>query len=153
MNKIERLQKATIYDTDYALWCSEQGALLREGRLSDLDRENLAEEIESLGGSERDEIESRLDVLVMHLLKWRFQPEGRSSGWKGTIVEQRRRLERRLNRSPSLKFYPAEILTDVHESARLLAAGETGLPEDAFPETCPFTVEQILNTAFYPEAE
>jgi hypothetical protein len=153
MNRIDRPRAQTRYDQDFALWCAEQGAALREGKLSAIDREHLAEEIESLGGSEEDEIGSRLNVLLIPLLKWRYQAEMRSSGWRGTIMEQRYRLARRLKRSPSLKGLPAEVLADEHATARLLAAGETGLPEDVFPLDCPFTIEQILNNSFLPELE
>jgi hypothetical protein len=151
MNRIDRPRAPTRYDQDFALWCAEQGAALRDGKLSAIDREHLAEEIESLGGSEEDEIGSRLNVLLIHLLKWRYQAEMRSSGWRGTIMEQRYRLARRLKRSPSLKAFPAEVLVDEYATARLLAAGETGLPEHAFPETCPFAIEQVLSDSFWPE--
>jgi hypothetical protein len=151
MNKHLWKSQLTPYEADYALWCAEQGALLREGRLSDIDRENLAEEIESLGGSQEDEIESRLNVLLVHLLKWKYQPEGRTGSWEGSIVEQRFRLLRRLTKSPSLKAYPASVLTDEYVSARLKASGETGLPRALFPELCPFTIEQVLDGSFLPE--
>jgi hypothetical protein len=152
MNKHLWKSQLTPYGTDYAQWCAEQGALLREGRLSSLDRENLAEEIESLGGSEEDEIGSRLNVLLIHLLKWRYQPDKRSSGWRGTLAEQRYRIGRRLKRSPSLRAFPGEVLADEYRTARLLAAGETGLTENIFPETCPFTIDQILDESFLPDA-
>ena len=115
-------------------------------------RENLAEEIESLGRSERYEIESRLKVLLVHLLKWRYQPQAQSNGWKGTIREQRARIARRIGDSPSLRGYPEEILADEYSFAVPQAADETGLSEDAFPAACPFTVEQILDPGFLPDA-
>ncbi|MDQ6435819.1 DUF29 domain-containing protein [Mesorhizobium sp. LHD-90] len=152
MNKHLWKSQLTPYEVDFAQWCVEQGALLRAGRLDALDRENLAEEIESLGGSEEDEIGSRLNVLLTHLLKWRYQPDKRSSGWRGTIAEQRYRIGRRLKRSPSLRAFPAEVLVDEYKTARLLAAGKTGLPEQIFPETCPFVVDQILEESFFPDA-
>jgi hypothetical protein len=153
MNKIDRPRTPTRYDQDFALWCVEQGAALRDGKLSAIDREHLAEEIEGLGGSEADEIGSRLNVLLIHLLKWRYQAQMRSSGWRGTIMEQRYRLARRLKRSPSLKAFPAEILAEEYVTARLHAAEETGLPEAVFPEECPFTIEQILADSFWPDTE
>jgi Domain of unknown function DUF29 len=143
----------TRRDEDFALWCAEQGAALRAGRLQAIDRTHLAEEIESLGGSDEDQIGSRLNVLLIHLLKWRHQPNMRSSGWRGTIGEQRYRIARVLKRSPSLRAFPGEVLEDEYRTARLLAADETGLAEHAFPETCPFTVEQVLNDSFWPDAE
>ena len=151
MNKIFRKSQLTPYEADYAQWCAEQGALLREGRLSDLDRENLAEEIESLGRSQEDEIESRLNILVMHLLKWRYQPEQRTPSWRATIIEQRSRILKRLKNSPSLKSYPAKVLDEEYMTAKLRAAGETGLAESVFPETCPFKIAQILDPSFLPD--
>ncbi|MFH1794770.1 MAG: DUF29 domain-containing protein [Pseudomonadota bacterium] len=153
MNKVFRLSQLTSYESDFARWCAEQGALLREGRFDALDRENLAEEIESLGRSQEDEIESRVGVLLLHLLKWRYQPDQRTGSWEGTIVEQRYRLKRRIKASPTLKSYPKEVLAEEYESARLKAAGETGLPQSLFPATCPFTIEQILDPAFFPDGD
>ena len=110
MNKIFRKSQLTPYEADYAQWCAEQGALLREGRFVDLDRENLAEEIESLGRSDKREIESRLKVLLVHLLKSQFQPSKAKAGWKSTTIEQRRRLLKLIQESPesaSLPFFRA----------------------------------------------
>ena len=153
MNKVFRLQPLTEYESDFARWCSEQGALLRDGRLDALDRENLAEEIESLGRSQEDEIESRMKVLLVHLLKWKFQPEKQKMGWKATIREQRGRIAKRISKSPSLRGYPAEILSEEYAYAVPDAATETGLSEEIFPATCPFTIEQILDLNWLPEAE
>jgi hypothetical protein len=153
MNKVFRLSKLTPYSSDYALWCAEQGALLREGRLDSLDRENLAEEIESLGSSQEDELESRMEVLLLHLLKWQHQPDHRSGSWKGTILEQRGRILRRIRKSPSLRSYPSEVFETEYVTARLKASGETGLPEDAFPPICPFSIDQILDPTFYPDGD
>lgn len=153
MNKVFRLSQLTPYESDYARWCAEQGALLREGRLDALDRENLAEEIESLGRSERKEIRKRLRVLIAHLLKWKFQPSKRKGGWTATILVQRRELARTLAENPSLRSHPAETLAENYEIARMKAADETTLPEDAFPTECPFTIEQILDLNWLPEAE
>ncbi|TFF18792.1 DUF29 domain-containing protein [Jiella endophytica] len=143
---------AADYDRDFYAWTQSQAERLRSGHANAIDWERLAEEIENLGGSEIGEIENRLNVLILHLLKWRHQPSHRSSGWKGTILEQRRRIAKRMIRSPSLKALPGQILQEEYASARLKAAGETGLAEEAFPADCPFSVEQILDEAFYPEA-
>jgi len=153
MNKIQvqRPRKSTAYDVDYAQWCTEQGEALREGRFADLDRENLAEEIESLGRSDKREIESRLKVLLAHLLKYQFQPEREKDGWKLTIKEQRRRLQRVIEASPSLRAYPDRILAEEYEYARGDAAKETGMPIEAFPENCPYRTADVLDLAFYPQ--
>lgn len=150
MNRIYRPPHLTPIEADYARWCAEQGALLRSGRLGALDRANLAEEIESLGRSDKREIENRLSVLLVHLLKWRFQQDKRSSGWRGTIREQRSRLARILADSPSLAGYPGEIIEDEYQTARLKASDETGLPVESFPATCPFKAVDVLDDAFLP---
>jgi len=150
MNRILWEEQLTPIEADYARWCDEQGALLRSGKLDAIDRENLAEEIESLGRSERREIEGRLNILLLHLLKRKFQSEKRKSGWKGSILEARRQLRRILAESPSLKNYPAQILREEYEIARLKAADETGLGEDNFPQECPFTMDDIFDETFLP---
>ncbi|WP_095203148.1 DUF29 domain-containing protein [Mesorhizobium carmichaelinearum] len=150
MNKIFRKQQLTPYEADYAQWCAEQGALLREGRLSDLDRENLAEEIESLGRSDKREIASRLGTLVLHLLKWEFQPEQRKAGWLLTIREQRHRIDDLLDESPSLKAYPAQRLAREFKIARLKALDETGMRDRDFPVDCPYAIREILDHDYFP---
>jgi hypothetical protein len=139
------------YDEDFYAWTVEQARLLRTGELSALDIENIAEEIESMGRSDKREIESRLTVLLAHLLKWLFQPEQRSSGWSGTIREQRRRIEKLLRESPSLRPMLADAVEEAYAEAREDAWEETGLGQDAFPAECPFTAEQVLARSFLPE--
>lgn len=152
MNKIQiqRPHKSTPYEVDYAQWCVEQGALLREGRLADVDRENLAEEIESLGRSDKREIASRLGILLLHLLKWQYQAEKRKSGWLLTIREQRHRIAGLVSESPSLKSYPGQELLREYRFARVKSADETGLPEAAFLAECPYRIEEILDGDFFP---
>ncbi|WP_246683266.1 DUF29 domain-containing protein [Mesorhizobium sp. B2-8-3] len=150
MNKIFRKQQLTPYEADYAQWCAEQGALLREGRLSHLDRENLAEEIESLGRSDRREITKRLGTLLLHLLKWHFQVEMRKVGWLLTIREQRHQIKSLIDESPSLKAHPRKQLAAEYEFARLRAADETGLPKKSFPADCPYQIADILDQDFLP---
>ncbi|KQQ88724.1 DUF29 domain-containing protein [Aureimonas sp. Leaf324] len=142
-----------LYERDFYAWTQDQAAKLRARAHNSIDWDNAAEELESLGDSQRNEIESRMNVLLVHLLKWRYQPDRRSGSWKGSIVEQRNRLQRRIAKSPSLKAYPAEVLGDEYALARTLAAAETELPEDVFPHECPFTLEDILDPAFYPDGE
>lgn len=152
MNKID-LKRLTSIDDDFALWAAEQAALLNSGRLDRVDIENVVGELEYLGGSQKSEIENRLRVLVSHLLKWQFQPSQRSNSWRATLLEQRTEIAQVIRRSPSLKHYPASALDEQsYEIAMLRASGETGLPKAAFPESCPYTVEQILDLAFFPGA-
>ena len=150
MNKHLLKPQLTPYDADYARWCVEQGALLRAGPLDALDRENLAEEIESLGRSDKREIRGRLKELLVHLLKWHFQPRKRKGGWRASIAEQRSELQELLDESPSLRSLPSSELGKLYTIARLKAADETGLEEDAFPIECPYPIEDILDDGFLP---
>ena len=149
MNRID-LKTPAGYRDDFALWSAEQAALIRAGKLDRVDLENVAEEIESLGRSEQYQIDSRMEVLLQHLLKWQFQPERRTNSWKASIFEQRMRIGRVIKGSASLRDYPTETLAGSFVIGRNQAITETGLPEAAFPETCPYTIEQILDPDFLP---
>ena len=144
------------YQHDFHAWLGEQAALLRAGHLDALDALNLAEEIESpsrgesIGRSERHQLENRLAVLLAHLLQWQFQPALRSRSWELTLKEQRRSVERRLRLSPSLQATLEASLQEAYQDARLLAERETGLGEDCFPPACPFSLAQTLDPAFLP---
>ena len=131
------------YETDFYLWTQQQAALLRQGSLAALDVENLAEEIEDMGKSNRLALESYLSNVIMHLLKWQYQSERRGTSWKLSIRNGRRQIEKRLKNSPSLKPQLPAIIAEEYSPARENAADETGLPLTTFPEPCPFTVEQI----------
>ncbi len=139
------------YHADYYAWTIEQSRLLRAGEMSGIDAENIAEELESMGRSDRRELKSRLAVLAMHLLKWRHQPGARSRSWSATIDEQRLQIEGLLVDSPSLRPIAAAMLAEAYEIARARAIAETGLADDVFPEACPFTPEEALSRGFLPE--
>jgi DNA-binding transcriptional regulator YdaS (Cro superfamily) len=143
-------QRAPAYDHDYHGWLERQAALLAERRFNELDLDNLIDEIQALARSEKREIENRLNVLLLHLLKWVHQPAQRSGGWASTIIEQRARLLKRLQESPSLRGYPAEALDEEYAIAREKAAAETGLRAATFPKTCPYTIDQVLDPDFLP---
>ena len=140
------------YDTDFYQWTLHQAAALAAGHVSELDLANLAEEIESLGRRDRRQLESRLEILVMHLLKWRYQPERRATGrsWENTILVQRGRIAKLLRDSPSLRREVSEMIEADYHRTRRLARNETGLPLETFPEICPWTDEQILDEEFWP---
>jgi hypothetical protein len=142
------------YDTDFYAWTQHQAALLREEKWQALDYANLAEELESLGKSQYHTLENRLAVLVRHLLKWHYQPEKRQRGrsWRSTIWEQRSRLRRLLRQSPSLRPQVPAILAEEYPSIRRWTLEETDLPPIALPESCPWTVDQILDESFWPES-
>ncbi len=143
--------KTTLYDKDYCLWLEETVQLLREGRVTELDVNNLIEEIEDMGISQKNALESNLIVLLMHLLKWKYQPEKQSGSWRGSIREHRRRILKAFRNSPSLKQYFEEIFQESYQEARKQAADETGLSLNIFPETCPFKIEQILDPEYLPQ--
>lgn len=142
----------TLYDRDFVAWAHEQAALLRSGRLSEADIDHIAEEIESMGRSEKRELVSRLAVLLTNLLKWRFQPERRGASWQATIRVQRRALVRLLADNPSLKATLQETVAEGYGDAVIEAAAETGLPEVSFPVECPWSFEQFMDEAFWPSA-
>jgi hypothetical protein len=144
-------RNSVAYDDDFFAWTQEQARLLRGGELADVDAGNLAEEIESMGKSDRREIGNRLVVLLGHLLKWQFQPSARSTSWSGTIVEQRQQIDSVIADSPSLRSAVSETLDHAYHRACRLAAAETDLAETVFPSTCPYTPEQILSEDFLPE--
>lgn len=139
------------YQTDFYAWAMEQAALLRSGRLSSADVANIAEEIESMGRTERRELVNRLAILLLHLLKWRFQPGFRSPSWGSTIREQRIRWRSHLKDNPSLKAKVDESLAEAYELAVIGAARETGLPEGDFPKSSPFRYEQAVDDQFWPD--
>ncbi|MBK5939333.1 DUF29 domain-containing protein [Halochromatium roseum] len=144
---------STAYNSDIIAWSEEQTRLLRSGNFSLLDIEHIAEEIEDVGKSERRELASRMVILLAHLLKWQFQPGRRGSSWQRTIKEQRRAIQAHLKETPSLKVSLGnETWFDgIWADALARAIDETGL--DLFPEDCQWSVEQIFDPTFYPEAQ
>ncbi len=139
-----------LYNTDFVCWAEQMGQLMRDRNYDQVDWENVIEEIESLGKSDRRELKSRLEVLLMHILKWQYQPSMRTGSWTGTINEQRDRIEDLLMESPSLKSLVLEFLPDSYRRARRNAIAETGLQASSFPVECPYTISQVLDTEFLP---
>lgn len=139
------------YEKDFYGWTQEQAALLRSGRLTDLDIENLIEEVETMGRSEKRELESRLTVLLLHLLKWKFQEIRRGGSWEMSIIEQRLRFEETLKENPGLKPKLDEILLNAYKFAVLQASRETKISRNVFPVSCPWTYDLILDESFYPD--
>lgn len=136
-------------DRDFYAWTRQQSHLLRTGQFDRLDARNIAEELEDMGRSEKRELESRLEVLIAHLLKWQFQSELHSRSWRLTIKEQRLRLAKLLAENPSLKPVLRDSLEQIYPFAILSAERETGLA--IFPETCPYTLSEILSSEFLPD--
>lgn len=142
-----------LYDTDFHQWAQQQAALLRAGKWHELDHDHLAEEIDDLSRRLRQALRNRLLLLVVHLLKWQYQPERRAHGhsWYYTIREQRLAIAELFADNPSLRPMAAEALTAAYPRARLRAARETHLPEATFPVACPWLVAQVLDDEFWPE--
>jgi len=142
----------TLYETDFNQWIEETAKTLKEGNFQALDLENLIEEIESMGQNNRREVRSRLIVLMLHLLKWKYQHQKQSNSWIYTIYEQRLQLGLIMEDSPSLKPFAQDILSKCYQQARKEAAKETKLRIESFPLECPFTQEQILDSDYFPNA-
>ncbi len=143
-------KNSTLYEQDFYGWTQQQAKLLREGTLNQLDLVNLAEEIESLGKQQRQELRNRFGILLGHLLKWQFQPNKRSKSWFVTLREQRREIGYLLTENPSLKPYISEALQKGYQSGIDLAVRETSLTDQDFPTECPYTLEEVLDTGFFP---
>jgi hypothetical protein len=140
----------SLYDQDFYLWLQTTINLLKQGKFAEVDLENILEELESMGRSEKNAIKSNLRILVMHLLKYKYQPEKRTNSWRYTITEHRQRLQDTFKTSPSLYRFFEDIFNESYQNARKLASDETGLSINLFPPESPFTVEEVLNPDFLP---
>lgn len=138
------------YACDVYTWSQEQARLIREGRWDEIDRDNIAEEVESVGRTEFSKLESALRVLMLHMLKWDHQPDRRSRSWWASINEQRLRLQHVLGDNPGLGPRIDEAVLRAYARARLRAVKETGLAPETFPETCPYSFEDITARQFSP---
>lgn len=140
----------SLYEQDLCLWLETNVNLLKEGKFAEIDLENLLEELESMVRSEKNALKSNLRVLLMHLLKYKYQQEKRTNSWVYTIREHRIRLRDTCKTSPSLYDFIEEVFNECYQDAKELAAGETGLSIKIFPLKSPFTVEEVLNPDFLP---
>lgn len=140
----------TDYEQDFYRWTQIQAELLRQGRLAEADLAHIAEEIESMGKSDRRAISSHLRNIVLHLLKYCYQPSRRSRSWENSIDNSRREAESIIKDSPSLRAQIPELLAAEYASARKSASRQTRLPLERFPEACPFTTEQVTGD-YWPE--
>jgi Domain of unknown function DUF29 len=140
----------TLYETDFVAWADRMATLLEQRQFEDLDLINLVDEVQNLSRRERQALYSNLKVLLMHLLKWQFQPEQRSNSWNSPITEHRQRINRQLKESPSLKTYLAQIWAECYQDARQLASKETGLGLDLLPLNSPYAELNALDNHFLP---
>jgi hypothetical protein len=143
--------KTSLYDQDFYAWSRQQAELLRAGKLVQADLEHIAEEIESMGKTEKRELVSRLTILLLHLLKWRYQPEGRGNSWRLSIANSRDEIADLLDDNPSLQSQLAGVMVSAYRYARRKAAIETNLGEERFPAQCPWSFAQATDVSFWPE--
>lgn len=141
-----------LYETDFYAWAMKTAGLIRQGRIHEVDWEQVAEELEDMGRSEKREMASRLEKLSAHLLKWAMRPKRRSLSWRRTINEQRAELERLFEDNPSLRQLAPATLEKEYRRAVREASNETGLPPDAFPSQHPFfSVDKTLSEDYWPD--
>ena len=143
--------RRNLHDSDFYAWSLEQAGLLRAGRVGDADLAAIAEEIESMGKTEKRELVSRLTVLLLHLLKWRFQPKGRGKSWRLSIANARDEIADLIADNPSLKAMLDDLTAQAYRYARRKAAIETDLGEEGFPGQCPWSFAQVMDAGFWPE--
>ncbi|MEH2233654.1 MAG: DUF29 domain-containing protein [Nostoc sp.] len=142
------INEKNLYEQDFYLWTQTIAHQLKENNFNEIDIPNLIEEIESMGRSEKRELKNRLIVLLMHLLKWQYQPEKRSESWRSTISEQRICIETLLEDSPSLQPLLTEVFENCYQKARIKASDETGIKLNFFPQESPFTLEETLKNSY-----
>ena len=152
MANIQSMKTAitSLYEADFYLWLQTNINLLKEGKFTEIDLDNLLEELESMGRSDKNALKSNFKILLMYLLKYKYQPEKRTNSWLYTIREHRQRLRDTFKTSPSLYRFFEDIFNESYQDARELAADETGLSIKIFPPESPFTVEEVLNADFLP---
>jgi len=139
------------YNKDFYAWAIHNAKLIRKGKFSELDINNIAEELESMGNRDKRQLINRLSVLISHLLKWQFQSEKQSKSWKLTIKEQRLKVHELLSESPSLKHELNEKMLLTYKYALILTTKQTKINEKILPKKCPYSLEQCLNNKFFPE--
>ncbi len=149
------------YEKDFHNWIEQHIALLKTNQVYALDTEHLIEELEEMGKSNIRELESRFIILIAHLLKWQFQlstltnqwQEFEGKSWRKTIIEQRLQLVDLLVEMPSLKKKLTDVIIKTYPKAIIFTVDEAGLPKETFPQTCPYTIEQLLDKNFYPDSQ
>lgn len=132
------------HDTDFFNWTLLQANYLKKGEYSKLDIDNLIEEIESLGRSEKRTLESHLSNLFLHLLKIQYQPAKHTRSWDLSVKNAQYHAKRIYEENPSLKQHLNKIFDDAYYTARLKAMDETGIDDKVFPEKCPYKPKSIL---------
>jgi len=143
--------KVPLYDQDLSAWAAHNANLLRAGKFSELDIGHLIEELNDMGKSEKRALESYVQNLLMHLLKWQFQPAKRTTSWRQSIKNSRRSMFKILRDNPSLQPLLTQICQEEYPDALGNAAAETSLPENSFPVQCPYSLTQLQTQDWLPE--
>lgn len=141
----------SLYDQDFYAWTKEQARAVHNQSWDTVDVEHLGEEIESLVREQEHAVESHLANLLVHLLKWHYQPERWGQSWQQSVLVARQRIARLLKRNPSLRSRLPLLLADAYIDARALAASQTELELNIFPDQCPWTMDQLQDPGFLPE--
>ncbi|MCI4627069.1 MAG: DUF29 domain-containing protein [Candidatus Magnetoovum sp. WYHC-5] len=141
----------SLYERDFYQWGLYNAELLRQGRFSEIDVENIIEELEGMSRSDKRELQKRLSVLIAHLLKWQYQPKRRSTSWELTINIQRKDINSLLNDSPSLKHGIEAVMNEAYDRAKLLFQKETSISKNILPIECPYTFYELNDYDFLPE--
>ncbi len=141
------------YDQDLYTWSLQQAQLLRERKFDQADWEHIIEEIEDMSKSEKRALQSFIETLLMHLLKWQYQPAYQGRSWKFTIIDQRKRIIEHLQENPGLKNKLPDLITKAYGYAVTGAVRETGLSTAHFAPDCPWTFEVFMDEAFWPESD
>jgi hypothetical protein len=141
--RLTTVETPDLYKADETAWLEAMARLIREGNVAELDYTHLAEYLEDMARRDKREVASRLALLIAHLLKWRYQPERRSGGWRATVESQAQEL-RELLESGVLSNYAEEILARAYANGVRQAIAETGLDASTFPAECPYTMESLL---------
>jgi len=149
--QVQQNQLKELYESDFCLWAEHMAQLLRDGRFAELDLDNLVEEVEDMSGSQKRALLSNLRILLLHLLKYRYQPTKRTQSWRSSIIEHRLRIQEAFEESPSLKPYFLESFDKAYQKARKQASLETELPIQTFPQECPFPQKSVLADEWLPE--
>jgi len=142
----------SLYDVDFYKWSQEQAQLLRLNRFNEIDKENIIEEIEDMGKRQKQELRNRLIILLMHLIKWKYQPILQSRSWASTIKIQRLEIKDHMDENPSLKSILDELIVKAWKSALIKAEYETGIESHHFPQHCPWAFSQFMDDHFWPDS-
>ncbi len=144
-------QLKDLYEADEHEWLWENVKLIDQGRVDEIDHEHIREFLEDMAKRDHREVYSRLKVLLMHLLKWKYQPNKRTKSWKVTIRNQRDDLNFDFDESKTLKNYGLKQFDKTYKKARQLSSDETGLDMSVFPGKAPFSFHEIMNDDFFPD--